>query len=78
MKKEWSWHGRSGKAFFSAGIGSDDLVGTPHPGYDIPLQQGARLLFAKSIERICLFAAVIGTARRIVHGKKRKGQRRTK
>jgi len=71
MKKEWKWRSKKGRAFFSAGIGEDDLVGTAHPGYDIPLQEGVRLLFAKGLARICLFAAVIGTARRLVHGKKR-------
>lgn len=71
MKKEWNWRSKSGKAFLHAGIGEEDLVATPHPGYDIPLVEGGRLLIAKSIERICLFAFLIRTARRLVHGEKR-------
>jgi hypothetical protein len=71
MKKEWNWQSKSGKAYFNACVGQDDLVGTPHPGYDIPLVEGGRLLISKSIERICLFTAVIRTARWLVHGGKR-------
>ncbi|MBR5370589.1 MAG: hypothetical protein IK130_00095 [Oscillospiraceae bacterium] len=70
MKKEWSWRSKSGKAYIHAGVGQDDLIGTPHPGYDIPLGEGVRVLAAKGIDRICLFVYLIGIARRLVHGGK--------
>lgn len=76
MEKEWKWTNKSGKAFFHAGIGQSDMVGTPHPGHDIPLGEGVRLLTAKGIDRIWKFALAIGIARMLVHGKKRKGRRR--
>lgn len=71
MKKEWNWRSRSGRGYFHAGIGQDDLVGTPHPGHDMPLGEGLRLLLAKGIDRIWIAVLLIGTARRLVHGKKK-------
>ena len=52
MEKEFHWKSKSGHAFFNAGFGSRDAVGAEKPSEAIPLQEGARLLFAKGVDRI--------------------------
>ena len=52
MEKEFHWKSKSGRAFFNAGFGSRDAVGAEKPSEAIPLQEGARLLFAKGVDRI--------------------------
>ena len=46
MKKEWKWRKPDGSAFFSAGVFQEDAVGAKKTSDAIPLQEGARLLFA--------------------------------
>lgn len=55
MNREYRWRSKNGKAFFHAGFGRQDAVGTPHPGHDFPLQEGVRLIFAKGVDRIWYF-----------------------
>ena len=52
MEKEFHWNSKSGRAYFDAGFGSRDAVGAEKPSDAIPLQEGARLLFAKGVDRI--------------------------
>jgi hypothetical protein len=60
MDKEWKWSSKSGKSYFHAGFGVQDAVGAEKPSDAIPLQEGARLLFAKGIDRI--WAVMLVTA----------------
>ena len=77
MTREWERRSKDGKRFFHAGIGTADAVGTPHPGHDIPLQEGARLLFAKGVDRWWRFMKIALLLRVITGGlrKKRKTRR---
>ena len=72
MEKEWKWKSKSGRAFFHAGIGQQDAVGTPHPGHDMPLGEGARLLLAKGVDNFWLLALVLGVFRALVRRRKRR------
>lgn len=74
MKKEWKWRKPDSSAFFSAGVFQEDAVGAEKPSDAIPLQEGARLLFSKGIDRIWLFALTAGVLRLLTH--RRRNQRR--
>ncbi len=75
MTREWKWKSKSGKAYFHAGCGTQDAIGAEKPGDAIPLQEGARLLFSKGVDRIWIFALVAGTLRLLTHRKRNKRKR---
>ena len=56
MNWEWSKQSRDGRRFFRAGFGTADAVGTPHPGSEIPIQEGVRLLITKAVDRWWMIA----------------------
>lgn len=74
MKKEFHWQSRSGRSFFNAGFGTQDAVGAEKPSEAIPLQEGARLLFAKGVDRIWALM-LISAAVRILTRRHRKKRR---
>ena len=71
MTREWKRSSKDGRRFVHMGFGSSDAVGTPHPGHDIPLQEGVRLLAAKGIDRWWRFMK-IAFLLRLIFGAKRK------
>lgn len=75
MTKEWKWNSKSGKAFFHAGCGRQDAVGTEKPSDAIPIQEGTKLLVAKGVDRILFFALTAGVLRLLTHRKRNKYQR---
>ena len=75
MKKEWNWKAKNGKAFFSAGVGQMSAVGTEKPGDDIPLGEGARLLFTRAVDRWWQAAAAVAAVKRLTRGKRRRKRR---
>ena len=74
MEKEFHWKSRSGSAFFNAGFASQDAVGAPKPSEAIPLQEGARLLFAKGVDRIWALM-LLSAALRLLTRRRRKKRR---
>ena len=75
MEKEYHWRSKTGKAFFHAGFGSQDAVGAEKPSDAIPLGEGARLLFAKGVDRIwkvMLVSAALRMLTKPLRHKKRK------
>ena len=75
MKKEWNWKAKNGKAFFHAGIGQMSAVGTEKPGDEIPLGEGARLLFTRGVDRCWQAVSAVSVLRRTVRGRTRKKRR---
>lgn len=75
MTKEFRWNSKSGKSYFHGGFGVQDAVGAEKPSDAIPLQEGARLLFAKGVDRIWAIM-LISAAVRILTRKRRKKRRR--
>ena len=72
MTREWKWKSKSGKAYFHAGCGTQDAVGAEKPSEAIPLQEGARLLFAKGVDRIWLISLIAGVISLLTHRKRQK------
>ena len=72
MTKEWKWKKADGSAFFSAGVCQQSAVGAEKPSDAIPLQEGARLLFAKGVDRIWLISLLGGIAALLTHRKRHK------
>lgn len=72
MTKEWKWRKADGSAFFSAGVCQQDAVGAEKPSDAIPLQEGARLLFARGVDHIWLIALLGGFVRLLTHRKRNK------
>ena len=75
MKKEWNWKAKNGKAFFRAGFGQMSAVGTEKPGDEIPLGEGARLLFTRAVDRwwqVIKAAAALKRLTRRTHRKRRR------
>lgn len=72
MTKEWKWKKADGSAFFSAGVCQQDAVGAEKPSDAIPLQEGARLLFAKGVDRIWLISLIAGVISLLTHRKRQK------
>lgn len=74
MTREWKWKSKSGRSFFHAGCGTQDAVGAEKPSDAIPLQEGARLLFAKGVDRI--WAVLLLSAAVKILARKRQKRRR--
>lgn len=74
MTKEWKWKSKSGNAFLNAGFGVQDAVGAEKPSEAIPLQEGARLLFAKGIDRIWKIVILSALIRLLLPKRRRKKQ----
>ena len=72
MDKEWKWSSKSEKSYFHAGFGVQDAVGAEKPSDAIPLQEGARLLFAKGVDRIWLISVLGGILALLTHRKRHK------
>ena len=72
MTKEWKWRKADGSAFFNAGVFQQDAVGAEKPSDAIPLQEGARLLFAKGVDRIWLLSILGGILALLTHRKRNK------
>lgn len=72
MTKEWNWKKADGSAFFHAGVLQQDAVGADKASDAIPLQEGARLLFAKGVDRIWLISALGGILALLTHRKRHK------
>ncbi|MBR3420428.1 MAG: hypothetical protein IKG82_17285 [Oscillospiraceae bacterium] len=72
MTKEWKWRKADGSAFFNAGVFQQDAVGAEKPSDAIPLQEGARLLFAKGVDRIWLISLIAGVISLLTHRKRQK------
>ena len=72
MTKEWKWKKADGSAFFSAGVCQQSAVGAEKPSDAIPLQEGARLLFAKGMDRIWLLSLLGGVITLLTHRKRNK------
>ena len=72
MTKEWKWRSKTGRAFLHAGVGVQDAVGAEQPGHAIPLGEGARLLFAKGVDRIWKAALILGAIRLLLPNRKRR------
>lgn len=72
MTKEWNWRKADGSAFFNAGVFHQDAVGAEKPSDAIPLQEGARLLFAKGVDRIWLISLIAGVISLLTHRKRQK------
>lgn len=75
MRKEWIRTSKNGKAFFRAGIGQMSAVGTPKPGDEIPLGEGARLLFTRAVDRWWQVVTAAAAVKRLTRGKRRKKRR---
>ena len=76
MTKEWKWRKADGSAFFNAGVFQQDAVGAEKPSDAIPLQEGARLLFAKGVDRWWRFMKIALLLRVITGGLRRKRKTR--
>ena len=72
MTKEWKWKKADGSAFFSAGVCQQSAVGAEKPSDAIPLQEGARLLFAKGVDRIWLISLLGGVITLLTHRRRNK------
>ena len=72
MTKEWKWRKADGSAFFNAGVFQQDAVGAEKPSDAIPLQEGARLLFAKGVDCIWLLSILGGILALLTHRKRNK------
>ena len=72
MTKEWKWRSKSGRAYFNAGVGVQDAVGTEKPGQTIPLGEGARLLAAKGIDRVWRVTMILGAIRLLLPRRRRR------
>lgn len=70
MTREFHRRSKNGKAYIHAGFGVQDAVGTKHPGHDIPLQEGLRLIFAKGVDRIWFWICAAAFLRRITRRRK--------
>lgn len=75
MRKEWSRTSKNGKAFFTAGFGQMSAVGTEKPGDEIPLGEGARLLFTRAVDRWWQVVLAAAAIRRLTHGRRWKKRR---
>ena len=72
MTREWKWKSKSGRAYFHAGCGTQDAVGAEKPSDAIPLQEGARLLFAKGVDRIWAVVLISAAIRILSHKHKKR------
>lgn len=72
MNREWKWSSKNGRAYFNAGIGQQSAAGTPHPGQDIPLGEGARLLVTKGVDRWWKLLTAAAFLRALTRGKRKK------
>lgn len=71
MTREWKWISKSGKTFFHTGCGIQNAVGAEKPSDAIPIQEGARLLFAKGVDRIWAFILISAAVRILLHKDKK-------
>lgn len=76
MRKEWTLTSKNGKAFFRAGFGQMSAAGTEKPGDDIPLGEGARLLFTRAVDRWWQVVLAAGAIKRLTRGKRRNKRRK--
>ncbi len=72
MTRQWKWKSKSGRAYLHFGFGTQDAVGAPKPSDAIPLQEGARLLFASGVARFWRLHLLSKAIRQLGRGKKKK------